>query len=53
LDACLRGCHPNFQKSPTKPMAANAASASGTVFGRQLGLRRSPYITPYEVGIQQ
>jgi hypothetical protein len=33
----------SFQNSPTKPILANAASASGTVFDRQLGLKRSSY----------
>jgi hypothetical protein len=33
----------SFQNSPSKPILANAASTSATVFGRQSGLKRSSY----------
>ncbi len=40
---CVRFQTDSFQNSPLSPIRAKAASASDALFGRQAGLRRSPY----------
>src|SRR5437762_8259624 len=41
---CVRFQTDSFQNSPLSPIRAKAASASDALFGRQAGLRRSPYL---------